>query len=145
MRKAILFTYLFFILLSIIGIFWIIPEYTPEFSGFGMPPAALPYILCVIIFLFSIPVLLRTFRTQNDAPNPLSLRRWLHLLVFGAVLFCTMPVLHFIGFIPGATIILAILQILCGQRNILIMLGYSFGFACFLWACMTWVLHVPMP
>lgn len=145
MRRAVLLTYLFFALLSAIGAFWLIPRYTPEFSGFGMPPSALPYTLCGIMFLFSLPVLWRAIHSRDNAPNPLTPRRWLHLALFGAVLFATMPILHAVGFIPGAAIVLAVLQVLCGQRHLPTLLGVSLGTACVLWACMTWVLHVPMP
>ena len=147
MRKAVFLTYLLFTLLGVAGIVWLIPRYTPEYSGYGMPPGALPYTLCGVMILFSLPILVRTIRCkEKDArPNPLPLKKWAHLGMFSAVLFSAMPLMQTIGFLPGAGVILAALQILCGQRNLPRLLAVCVGVSVGLWACMRYVLNVPMP
>ena len=146
MRRAVFLTYLFFSALSLAGIFWLIPGNTPEYSGYGMPPGALPYTLCGVMLVFSIPILVRTLRRQDDGPpNPLPLKKWLHLGAFSTVMFATMPLMQWLGFLPGAMIILGILQALCGQRNLPRLVIVSVTVSVVLWACMRYMLNVPMP
>lgn len=146
MRRAVFLTYLFFAAFSLVGIFWLIPRYTPEYSGYGMPPGALPYTLCGVMFLFSLPILVRTLRGKDGGtPNPLPWKKWLHLGAFSAVMFATMPLMQRAGFLPGAMVILAMLQLLCGQRNASRLVVISAAVSTALWACMRYVLNVPMP
>lgn len=147
MRTAVFVTYLLFTLLGGAGIVWFIPRHTPEYSGYGMPPGALPYTLCGVMILFSLPILVRTIRhkEKDTRPNPLPLKKWAHLGIFSVVLFSAMPLMQAIGFVPGAGLILAALQLLCGQRHLPRLLAVSVGASVGLWACMRYILHVPLP
>ncbi len=156
MRKAVFYTYFSVFLFSILCMVWLIPAYCPPFSGFGMPPSALPYTLCVIMIIFSIPIMLRTYLgrksifrkdsvDEDKRPNPLTLPNWVHLVLFSAVFFATMPLMQLIGFIPGGIVVLVMLQLLCGNLNPVRIAMVSVCTTVIVWLCMTYILAVPMP
>ncbi len=148
MRNAVVYTYVGFIILSLLTMFWFIPVYCPPSSGFGMPPATLPYALCIVMLVSSVKVIIRTIRSRQaemDAPNPLPLNKWAHVLVFAIVCLCTMPLLRLIGFIPGGIIIMLALQLMCGQRNPLKLALISVFTIVIPWACMVYILAAPLP
>lgn len=156
MRRAIFYTYSFIFLFSLVCIVWLIPAYCPPFSGFGMPPSALPYTLCAVMMIFSLPIIIRSAlgrkslfdkkKAEEKHPeNPIPAAKWIHLILFTVVLSPTMLLMHYIGFIPAGIIILSILQVLCGNLNPLRIGLTSVITVCLAWACMTYVLAVPMP
>lgn len=156
MRKAVFYTYFAVFLFSILCIVWLIPAFSPPFSGFGMPPSALPYTLCTIMAVFSVPILIREYpgkkrifgrkpSKEDNRPNPLPLSKWIHLIFFSSVFFLTMPLMQAIGFIPAAIIILTLLQLFCGHLNPVKIVLVSVLTSVIVWLCMTYVLSVPMP
>lgn len=156
MRKAVFCTYLTVFLTSILFIVWVIPTFSPPFSGFGMPPSALPYTLCTIIAVFSLPILVREYpgkkrlfknkkQKEDNRPNPLPLHKWAHLALFSIVFFSTMPLMQLIGFIPAAIIVLTVLQLFCGNLNPVKIALVSVLTSSIAWICMTYILSVPMP
>jgi len=149
MKKAEMIFYLFWIFFAILGIFVLIPQYVPEYSDGGISPRTLPYIWCTVILICAVLVVLRLYK-QKDLKadlkeNPLPLKKWLHLAIYGIVMFSAFPLMELIHFIPASIIILGILQFLAGQRNIVLLCVVSVITAVSVWALMRFVLSVPLP
>lgn len=149
MRRAELYTYIFFCIASVVMLLWLIPRFTPEGIGMGMAPATLPNVLSVIILIFSLSVIVKNLKSAKQAgqeiPSPLPLSLWVHLALFGFVLFCTMPLMAKLGFLPGTFISLTCLQLLSGQKKIIVLLFVSISTSLILWGALHYLLNVPLP
>lgn len=149
MRRTLLAAYLLLGLLSVVLIVWLIPAYTPPHSGYGMPPAVLPYILSSILLICSLLCAFDAYRAMragpDETPTPLPLKRWIHLAVYAAVLFLAMPVMERAGFFMGSVIVLAVLQWLAGQRNLFTLAAVSVGVAGVTWVILWYGLQAPLP
>lgn len=145
MKKAEMIFYIFWIFFAILGIFVLIPEYVPEYSDGGISPRTLPYIWSTVILICAVLVVLRLFKQKDYGTNPLPLKKWLHLLSYGIVMFSAFPLMELIGFIPASIIVLGVLQFFAGQRNIILLSVISAITAVCVWALMRFVLSVPLP
>lgn len=149
MRRTLLAAYLFLGILAVALIVWIIPAYTPPYSGYGMPPAVLPYILSAILLICSLLCAFDAYRAMragpDETPSPLPLKRWIHLCVYAVVLFLATPLMERAGFFVGSAIVLAVLQWLAGQRNLFTLAAVSIGVAGVTWAVLWYGLQAPLP
>ena len=149
MQKTLLTGYLFLAALALLLIAWAIPTYTPHYAGYGMHPAALPYILAGLLLICSLTCALniwRQMRTAPDAtPSPLPLKSWVHLTVYTVVLFLAMPLMERAGFFLGSVVVLAVLQWLVGQRDLRVLAAVSVGVSGVTWAVLWYGLQAPLP
>lgn len=145
MKKAEMTFYLFWIFFAVTGIFVLIPHYVPEYSDGGISPRTLPYIWSSVILLCGIIVVLRICKQTDQRINPLPLKKWLHLACYGILMFLAFPLMKLIGFIPASIIVLGVLQLFAGQRNIVILLLVSVVTAGCVYVLMRFVLSVPLP
>lgn len=127
MRKVLMLSYAFLFLLSIALLFWLIPNFTPPSSGYGIPASALPNLLASVMLICSAFLLVQTAMGKGDCngPNPLPLPIWVHMAKYFTVLFLAFPLMSYIGFIPGSIILLATLQYFAGQRNLMLIIVIS--------------------
>lgn len=127
MRKVTLTVYTIMFGLSLSLLLWIIPAQTPDPIGYGIAPAAMPSFLASVMLLTSATLLAKTFFNKNAdcGPNPLPKATWVHMAKYFSVLFLAFPLMTFIGFIPASMLLLAALQFLSGQRNIVMLIAVS--------------------
>ncbi|MBR4423827.1 MAG: tripartite tricarboxylate transporter TctB family protein [Mailhella sp.] len=144
MKKIMILAYIFWALLGVVLLAWVIPANTED-SGYGLSPALLPNILATLMLLTSLVLLWQTLRSGNDKPSSITARHLLRLAAFCAIMFGAFPLMHAIGFLPGAAVTLVLLQLMCGQTSIPWLLGISLGLSGIAYLAMTYVLKVPMP
>jgi hypothetical protein len=60
-------------------------------------------------------------------------------------MFGAFPLMHAIGFFPGAVVTLVLLQLMCGQTSIPWLLGISLGLSGIVYLAMVYLFKVPMP
>ncbi len=145
MKKAEMIFYIFWIFFAIASIFVLIPKYVPEYSDGGISPRTLPYIWSTVILICAVLVVLRLYKQADQRENPLPLKKWLHLALYGIVMFSAFPLMELIHFIPASLIILSVLQFLAGQRNMVTLSLVSIVTSVCVWALMRFVLSVPLP
>ena len=126
MRTINLVTYSLLTVFSFLLLIWIIPTQTPESAGYGIAPSVLPNVLASVMLISSAFLLLQSIKNKDEKrPNPLPVSAWLHLLKYGAVFFIAFPLMECTGFLSGSMLVLAALQYLSGQRNLLIIIAVS--------------------
>lgn len=149
MRNTLLISYLTLAALAAALIVWAIPAYTPQYSGYGMPPAVLPYILAGLLLVCSLICAFNTWRLMkaapDDTPSPLPLKRWVHLAMYSVVLLLAMPLMEKAGFFIGSVVVLAVLQWLAGQRNWIVLISVAVGIGGGTWAILWYGLQAPLP
>lgn len=131
MRKVLIVSYAFLLLLSIALLLWLIPNFTPPSSGYGIPASALPNLLACVMLICSAFLLAQNLmgKSEGDGPNPLPVATWVHMLKYFVVLFLAFPLMSYIGFVPGSILLLAVLQYLAGQRNLILIIAISVIFS----------------
>lgn len=127
MRKVILTVYTVMFGLSILMLLWIIPAQTPPPIGYGIAPSAMPNFLATVMLLSSGTLLIKTLLNKDAecGPNPLPKATWIHMVKYFSILFLAFPLMTFIGFIPASIILLAALQYLSGQRNMILLVAVA--------------------
>ncbi len=144
MKNILLLAYALLAVLGAVLLAWVIPANTED-SGYGLSPALLPNLLATLMLLTSLALLWQTWRSRNSAPSSIQARHLLRLAGFCVIMFGSFPLMHAIGFFPGASVTLLLLQIMCGQRSIPWLLGISLGLSGIAYLAMVHVLQVPMP
>ncbi len=146
MQKTILRSYIFIALFAITMIVWAIPNYTPESLGYGLPPAVLPYCLSFVLLFLSLYRIILSFREiKADIESSISVWGLLHLLKFVVLFFATFPLMSLIGFIPASIIVIALLQILAGQRKVAIIASVSIVVSLIFYCIIVYVVNAPLP
>ncbi len=144
MKKLLVMAYAFLALLGAVLLIWVIPANTED-SGYGLSPALLPNLLAGLILLTSLVLLGQTLRSGNCNPSSINARHMLRLAAFCAIMFGAFPLMHAIGFFPGAVVTLVLLQLMCGQTSIPWLLGISLGLSGIVYLAMVYLFKVPMP
>ncbi len=156
--------YLGMIFLSLLLLLWIIPEWSPPWPGYGMPPSLMPNLAAgFILALATIGLLRNCFASlqekkalQGSKPDAKDLPKiapagkkrfpgWLHLLIFVIPCALLMPAMNVFGFIPSGLVFMLLIQWLCGQRKPLVMILVAALSIGLLWALMRFALAVPLP
>ncbi|MBO4318616.1 MAG: tripartite tricarboxylate transporter TctB family protein [Mailhella sp.] len=122
-------SYAFCLLFSAAALAWIIPAYCPPFEGTGIASTFFPNILCWTILIASAMGILKTWKSGEgrEVKNPITLRVFLRLLPFVAVIGLSFPLMRIIGFIPGGILVMAAFQLLLGERRIIHLAAVSAG------------------
>jgi len=147
----------FVILGSLVFLLWIIPNFTPPYPGYGVSSALLPNVAFGIILVLSVVPLGNSLWSQykakltsreEDQAEEISqndrVHLW-HLASFMIPCLLLMPVMKWVGFIPGGLLFMILLQYLCGQRKPVTMVIVAVCTVGSIYAAMRWGLGVPMP
>lgn len=147
LQTTLLAGYLILAALAGLLIVWGIPATTPHYSGYGMHPAVLPYMLATLLLVCMLICAWKVWRSQEgaDEPTPLPMRRWKHLMVYTVVLLAAMPMMEQAGFFLGSVVVLAALQWLAGQRNLVVLTSVAVGVSGVTWAVLWYGLKAPLP
>lgn len=142
---------------SLFFLFWVIPTFTPPYPGYGVSSALLPNVAFGIILALSLLSLghsllihLRTKSTNPEADQSDKIPsrdrvHLLHLAFFMVPCFLLMPVMKWVGFIPGGLLFMFVIQYLCGQRKPVTMVIVAVCSVGGIYAAMRYGLGVPMP
>ena len=125
-RQRNILAYSVVIVVSIVMLAWVIPTWSPEYPGYGVPATLVPDASCALMLLLAalglskeVWTLLRD-KTNNKKP-------------------------HVVGFIPAGIIFLLIIQFFCGQRKAAPMILVSLIPVLAIYAVARFGLNVPMP
>lgn len=104
--------------------FVIIPWQIEEPDWVAMSPAFLPRVCTVLIFVLAVFKLLSTLRSGN---GEFLISRMQYVRLFGvlALLAATAYAMYFVGFWIAIAVALIPLQVIAGQRNPIIVLGFA--------------------
>lgn len=141
----------------LIFLFWIIPAYTPEYPGYGVPGSLVPNVSVSIILALSILMLSRNvyarFFSRQGAlkakpAQHIKLADRVHLwqlIRFMIPCILLMPAMRLIGFVSAGILFMLAIQFFCGQRKPLTMVLVAVLPVCLIYAAMRFGLGVPMP
>ena len=147
----------FVILGSLVFLLWIIPNFTPPYPGYGVSSALLPNVaFSIILGLSAVPLGYALWAQYKEKSIPQEkdqaeeinqndrVHLW-HLASFMIPCLLLMPIMKWIGFIPGGLLFMILLQYLCGQRKTVTMITVAVCTVGSIYAAMRWGLGVPMP
>ena len=118
---------------------WIIPAYTPEYPGYGVPASLLPDIAAGFMLALSLLGLGRAALSWRKAEKSGGDGQ---TAVPCALL---MPAMSLFGFLPAGIAFMVVIQIGCGQRRWFPMTLVSVAPVLLVYAIMRFGLGVPMP
>ncbi|GAB7500221.1 tripartite tricarboxylate transporter TctB family protein [Bilophila wadsworthia] len=128
---------------------WIIPAYTPEYPGYGVPASLLPDIAAGFMLALSLLGLGRAAlswrKAEKSGGDGQTAVRWRHLACFLIPCALLMPAMSLFGFLPAGIAFMVVIQIGCGQRRWLPMTLVSVAPVLLGYAIMRFGLGVPMP
>ena len=100
---------------------WIIPAYTPEYPGYGVPASLLPDIAAGFMLALSLLGLGRAAlswrKAEKSGGDGQTAVRWRHLACFLIPCALLMPAMSLFGFLPAGIAFMVVIQIGCGQRR----------------------------
>ena len=148
-RQRNILAYSVVIVVSIVMLAWVIPTWSPEYPGYGVPATLVPDASCALMLLLAalglskeVWTLLRD-KTNNKKPQKqIAGCQWLHLIRFIVPGLLILPAAHVVGFIPAGIIFL---QFFCGQRKAVPMILVSLIPVLAIYAVARFGLNVPMP
>ena len=132
---------------------WIIPTWSPEYPGYGVPATVMPNMAAGIMLFLAILGLGRTAlvaakrkkaAAQGQEAKPLGINI-LYLVAIFAPCFLLMKGMSLFGFVPAGIVFMGYVQIFLGQRKPLPLLLVSVLPVLALHAVMRYGLGVPMP
>ena len=128
---------------------WIIPAYTPEYPGYGVPASLLPDIAAGFMLALSLLGLgqaaLSRRKAEKSGRGRQTAVRWRHLACFLIPCALLMPAMSLFGFLPAGIAFMGVIQIGCGQRRWLPMTLVAVAPVLLVYAIMRFGLGVPMP
>ena len=149
-RQRNILAYSVVIVVSIVMLAWVIPTWSPEYPGYGVPATLVPDASCALMLLLAalglskeVWTLLRD-KTNNKKPQ-IAGCQWLHLIRSIVPGLLILPAAHVVGFIPAGIIFLLIIQFFCGQRKAVPMILVSLVPVLAIYAVARFGLNVPMP
>ncbi len=123
-----------------------IPNYTPEYLGYGLRSSFLPNLLTCGIMFFSLIEAIKAYRDkENTKPSPIDAKKLIILLKFTFVTLISVPLMELITFIPAAILIITAYQWLVGQRNIKTLAIVSVSLTLVVYYLTTEVLLIHLP
>ena len=147
MYKVNIFAYSFLIAFCIFAFTYIIPVWTPEYPGFGVPASYMPNVLCGVICGLSVLGLFKTVIHKEDRDKAIGITmkdfgRFLLILLPIAV---SMPLMQLLTFVPGAAVTIAFLQFFAGERRWLYLSVVPVITAVIVYAGLWYGLRLPLP
>lgn len=143
------------VLASLAFLLWVIPTYTPEYPGYGVPASMVPNVTVGGILVFSVLALAHNFishaRARRLGSQTVKLEgqvdrvHLLHLLKFMLPCILLMPAMKWLGFVPGAILFMVVIQLLCNQRKPVTLILVALVPVGIIYAAMRFLLGVPMP
>lgn len=140
-------SYGFVLLFSLALLIYVIPAFSPEYPGYGVPATLVPNIASGAMLCLALIGLAKTFfksRRVSQGETISFTIRWLHLAVFFLPCLLLMPAMH-LGFIPSGIAFLLLLQWICGQRSWISLALVSVLPVVLVYVIMRYGLGVPMP
>lgn len=139
--------YCFCIFFSLLALFFIIPTQTPPYPGFGVPASYMPNVMCGVILMLALLGLLDTVRkkTGQEKTFELTWKMFLHFLLFMVPIIFSIPLMAYLGYVPGAFITIVALQLCAGERRVLFIISVASITAIITYILLWYGLHVPMP
>ena len=126
--------------LGLILLFWIIPQHTETVDYAWLRPATLPIITTVIVIISSIVhFIFPSGKAQFDVP--LALRAGVFFVISLAGLF----LLHLVGFLIAAPLLVMVLMLLIGERRPLWLIAGIVLTPLAMWSSIELLLNRPLP
>ncbi len=127
----------------------IIPAWTPEYPGYGVPASLLPDIAAGFMLALSLLGLGRAAFAWRKAATAdgegQTTIHWRHLACFLIPCALLMPAMSLCGFLPAGIAFMAVIQLACGQRRPLPLTIVAVAPVLIVYAIMRYGLDVPMP
>lgn len=142
------------LLVSVLLLLWIIPVYSPEYPGYGVPATLVPNVAAGSIVLLAALGLARNFwawrktageKSPQKTEGAPSRVEWLHLVCFIGPCLLLMPAMAWAGFIPAGMAFMLLIQLFCGQRKVLPLLLVTIMPVGLVYVLMRFGLGIPMP
>jgi hypothetical protein len=136
-------------LLGVLLIFVVIPLDTEEGMYFGLPPTFFPTLLSVGLTLLAVALAAKAWiRLRAGGPRqpaPLRLRNLLMFGISGALVVAGAVIIDFFGMIAGGPLLIAVLMLFLGERNVLRILATATLPVAAVYLLATYVLQAPLP
>jgi len=133
---------------SLVFLLVVIPNETAPGEEYGMPPAFLPNIIMILIGMLSVALLLVNLfgnKKEESDPAPITLKNWLHLIIFAVIIFSSLLLMTFIGFIASGALMIAAYMIYMGKRNIIPILLTSIATPIFIYYVLWYGFTILLP
>lgn len=140
---------------SVLFLVWLIPAFTPEYPGYGVPAELMPNVAVGAILALSVLSLVRNLllhRAEKKRDPTIAEQipeddrvHLVHLVTFMVLCVLLMPAMQWIGFIPAGIVFMLIIQFLCGQRKPVAAVVTALATVGIVYAIMNHGLGVPMP
>lgn len=126
--------------IGLILLFWIIPLHTETVEEAWLRPSTLPDITAVVAIIASIfQIVFASGTVQFEARPALRAGLFFALSVLGLVL------MHFLGFLVGAPVLVAVLMLLVGERRPLWLVAGIVLVPLAMWCSVVLLLGRPLP
>lgn len=158
------FGYLLLVGFCVVLLIWAIPTYTPEYPGYGAPPAMVPIVaVCVMLVMAGISLLRnalalylnKTIPTdESEFPEDLGDEggftqvgrvKLLHLASIMIPCVLLLATINYIGYVPASLVFLMVLQYLIGSRRWVQSIIVSIVLVAVLYIIMRYGFGVPVP
>lgn len=156
--------YLLVIGISVLMLSWAIPNYTPEYPGYGAPPAMVPNVAVGVILVMACLSLLQTvLSVYLKKPLPLQEREFpedvegdsgftqvgrvnlKHLASIMIPCVLLLVAIDYIGYVPACIVFLMAIQYLIGSRRWVQSTVIAIVLVAFLYIVMRYGFGVPVP
>ncbi len=126
---------------------WIIPGWSPEYPGYGVPATLLPNIAAGFMLVLALLGILRTVQQRRKSKDGTEIEKihWRHLVAFLLPCVLLMPAMSLVGFIPAGVVFMTVIQLACGQRRWMPLTIVAILPVVIVYALMRFALGVPMP
>ena len=125
---------------GVILLFWIIPRHTETVANAWLRPATLPIITAVIVIIASIVHLIFP-AGKAEFDLPLALRAGLFLVISLMGLF----LMHLVGFLIAAPLLVMVLMLLVGERRPLWLIAGVVLIPLAMWSSIEMLLNQTLP
>lgn len=125
---------------GVILLFWIIPRHTETVANAWLRPATLPIITAVIVIIASIVHLIFP-AGKAEFDLPLALRAGLFLVISLMGLF----LMHLVGFLIAAPLLVLVLMLLVGERRPLWLIAGVVLIPLAMWSSIEMLLNQTLP
>lgn len=134
-------------LAGLFAVFYLIPQHISPGMGFGLSPRAFPYLCATAITVLGVALVVLSARDRvlSERPAPVSVAALKRLLLVLLVLVLALALMQWAGFLVAATVAVALLMLLMGERRWLPVVLTSVGWSLFLWVLFDRVLGTPLP
>ena len=158
------FGYVVLIAFSIVLLAWAIPTYTPEYPGYGAPPAMVPNVaVCIMLFMACLSLIRNIVAVrlnkrippeEGEFPEDLgddggftqvgrvNLKHLAGIMIPCVLLLAS---IDYVGYVPASLVFLIVLQFLIGSRNWVQSIVIAIVLVAVLYIIMRYGFGVPIP